>query len=180
MKATDRKDSVDRSEIAHDPDLLADVLQVYRPEARYLRTMTHRFDGEKIRGEAELSIEGSCYIDDTGHLNAVDVLIGYNQMAYQTIATLIRHSLCPPFSEWSMGDFRRRHLPDMVIADSTFTFRRPIDSRRFRAELVFDSIESYRKGSRQRIALTTSVGFGNDTLDGCRGEVRVVIVDEAR
>ncbi|WP_228003152.1 FcoT family thioesterase [Nocardia australiensis] len=180
MKTTDRRDSVDSLEVAHDTNLLADVLQPYRPDARYLRQMTHRFDGEKIRGDAELAIEGSCYIDDTGHLNAVDALISYNQMAYLTIATLIRHSIGPVFSEWSMAEFRRRHLPDMVITDSRFTFKRPIDSRRFRAELIFDSIETYRVGSQQRIALTTSVDFGNDTLDGCRGEVRVVIVGEAR
>ncbi|MEV3965518.1 FcoT family thioesterase [Nocardia sp. NPDC050193] len=101
-------------------------------------------------------------------------------MAYLTIATMIRHSVGPVFSEWSMAEFRRRHLPHMVIADSRFTFKRPIDSRRFRAELVFDRIEPYRAGSQERIALTTSVGFGNDTLGGCRGDVRVVIIDEAQ
>ena len=179
MTTTARPISADGLETAHDADLLDDVLRVYRPSARYLRQMTHRFGGKNIVGAAELAIEESCYIDETGHLNAVDALIGYNQMAYLTIATLIRHSIGPVFSEWSMADFRRRHLPDMVIADSRFTFTRPIDSRRFRAELSFDNIETYRVRSRQRIALTTSVVFGNDTLGGCRGEVRVVIVDEA-
>ncbi|WP_157224206.1 FcoT family thioesterase [Nocardia paucivorans] len=180
MTTAAHRDGVDGLEIAHDADLLADVLQVYRPAARYLRRMTHRFDGEKISGEAELAIEESCYIDETGHLNAVDALIGYNQMAYLTIATMVRHSIGPVFGGWSMAEFRRRYLPGMVIADSRFTFARPVDSRRFRAELTFDRIETYRARSQQRIALHTSVGFGDETLDGCRGEVRVVILGEER
>ncbi|NUS45844.1 MAG: hypothetical protein HOQ24_19400 [Mycobacteriaceae bacterium] len=180
MMTPDRNPTIEGADIAHDADLLGEVLQCYRPVARYLRSMTHRVEGNRVVGDAELAIEQSCYIDDTGHLNAVDALIGYNQMAYYTIASLVRNSVGPVFGDWSMADFHRRHLSDMVIADTRFEFRRPVDARRFRAQLVFDSIEPYRSGSAERIALRTSVAFGNDTLGGCRGDVRVVIVDSAQ
>src|SRR5882724_11344285 len=73
--------------------LVADILKPYRPHARYLRSaqITHFRDKAAegiaankglVTAAGRFSIPESCYIDDTGHFNAVEFNICYNQLAY--------------------------------------------------------------------------------------------------
>ena len=117
-----------------DEELLARALRPYKQNCRYLKAMTISVDDSDshVQGLAELAIGESCYIDDTGHLNAVEVNIAYNQMLYYLIATSVRQRLVGVFADWSMAEFWRRQLPDILITRLLTRFRRPIVERLLR------------------------------------------------
>jgi len=71
---------------------LADILRPYRPHARYLKSAEITAFRAKaaddksktalVTAGGRFSIPESCYIDDTGHFNAVEFNICFNQLAY--------------------------------------------------------------------------------------------------
>jgi hypothetical protein len=157
--------ALDRSEteairvpIAISDTLVADILKPYRPNAKYLKTarITH-FRDKQADSEAEgkglvtavgqFSIPESCYIDDTGHFNAVEFNICYNQLAYvmfgKCIEAGILHRLrCEKVDVLSFSEFKRQQLPSMVIVSIESRYYKQLDSKDFQGELTLDKISS--------------------------------------
>ena len=86
-----------RLPIAISDTFVADILKPYRPRATYLRSAEitqfseealedSASDVSLVTGAGRFSIPESCYIDDTGHFNAVEFNICYNQLAYVVFA----------------------------------------------------------------------------------------------
>ncbi|MFJ4650515.1 FcoT family thioesterase [Nocardia sp. NPDC088792] len=163
----------------NDAALLDEVLRCYKPHCRYLKSLTVAVTGDRVIGTGTFSIPEPCYIDDTGHLNAVEVGICYNQLLYQTMATMVRHSTGPVLADWTMDEFLRRYLPDVLIASSRNVFRRAIDSQSFTGEFVIERATRYqpRADLPERVALETSYRFRDEAGGECDGEIRVVVVD---
>ncbi|MFI6047074.1 FcoT family thioesterase [Nocardia sp. NPDC051321] len=166
----------------NDPLLLSEVLRCYKPHCRYLRELTVEALGEQASATGTFEIPESCYIDATGHLNSVEVNICYNQMLYQTIAVLVRHRVGALFGHWTMADYWRRQLPDILITRLDSEYRRPIDPRRFYGEFALG-------GSQERTSsvdgapftsLDTSFRCWDDNGGHCSGTVRLAIVAAAR
>ncbi|GAA5086722.1 FcoT family thioesterase [Nocardia iowensis] len=166
----------------NDPGLLSEVLRCYKPHCRYLRELAVEARGERVTAAGTFEIPESCYIDATGHLNSVEVNICYNQMLYQTVAVLVRHRVGPLFSDWTMDDYWRRQLPDILITRLDSEYRRPIDPRRFFGEFSLD-------GSQERTSkldgapftsLDTSFRCWDDEGGQCAGTVRLAIVNAAK
>lgn len=161
-----------------DEELLARVLRPYKPNCRYLTDMT--IDGDEdggVRGFAEFAIGESCYIDDTGHLNAVEVNIAYNQMLYYLIATSVREQLVGVFADWTMDDYWRRQLPDILITRLTTRFRRPIDRSGFFAEfdLRYATQRRLTRTGPALIALDTGFRFWDGRGGRADGEATIAI-----
>ena len=136
-------------------DFIGEILQPYRAHSRYLKSarLMHvrdkssaaTSDAAVIRAEGRFSIEESCYIEDTGHFNAVEFNICYNQLAYvmfgKCVAEGLMHRLrtekvsVPTFSE-----FKRHQLPNMVIVNIESRYYRQLDSRDFTGTLQLDRI----------------------------------------
>ena len=158
------------------PGLLDRVVSCYKPNCRYLKAMTID-DDRDVRGIAEFAIGESCYIDDTGHLNAVEANIAYNQMLYYVVATSVQRRLVPAFADWTMADYWRRRLPDILITRLTTRFRRPIDRGGFAGEFEL------RHATRRRltsagpalIALDTAFRFWDDHGGRADGEVTIAV-----
>jgi hypothetical protein len=164
--------------LGNDPDLLARVLDCYKPQCRYLKSMVVSTDNGVLRGEGVLEIPESCYIDDTGHLNSVEVNICYNQLLYQALATAVRDGIGPVFDTWTMEDFWRRRLPDILITRFSSVFRRPIDPRSFRGEFVVDSVRQrrLRPDADPLVSLETSFRCRDEAGGVCSGTAQVTIV----
>jgi hypothetical protein len=164
--------------VATEAAFLSAVLRCYQPHCRYLTSAVVVRDGEVVRGTGVMHILESCYIDDTGHLNSVEVGICYNQLLYQVIATSVRDGLLPELADWTMDDFWRRQLPDVLIAHFSCDFRRPIDPRSFRFELTVDRAtrRTLRAGADPLISLETTFRCWDDDGGACTGAVRVAIV----
>lgn len=162
----------------NDSEFLAEVLDCYKPHCRYLTSAVVDAPGDKIRGRATLAIPESCYIDDTGHLNAVEVSICFNQMLYHVIGTSVRHRIGDVFATWSMDDFRRRKLPDILIARFNSAFIRPMNPRAFHGEIVLNTVTQRRlhADSPPLVSLDTSFRYWDEAGGISKGRARVAIV----
>lgn len=86
-----------------------------------------------IRGRAQLSIPESCYIDDTGHFNAVEFTMCFNQLGYIYGAYLACRGLLPGSD--GINQFKVNQLPGMLIKELTMRFSRAMDPRSFDGEI---------------------------------------------
>jgi hypothetical protein len=149
--------------------LLAEVLSCYKPHCRYLTDLT--VDGRLATGA--FAIPESCYIDDTGHLNAVEANISYNQLLYATIATMVAERSEPAFATWTMAELWRRRLSDVLIARIASEFRRPIEPGSFHGELAVDRLITLHGC----VSVDTTFRFWDQHGGAASGSARVAIVD---
>ncbi|MFC0602418.1 FcoT family thioesterase [Streptomyces palmae] len=168
-------------EYPNDEELLEQVLQVYKPHCRYLTStvVTAKGDpadeGGLVRVRGEFHIPESCYIDDTGHFNAVEFNICFNQMIYFIMAKALKERLIGAFDHWSMDDYWTRQLPDMFIVDFRSTFRRHMRGRRFWGELDIVDVIQRDGGNGPLMILGTTCRYGEDEAVACHGKVRLAL-----
>lgn len=165
--------------------LLQRVLQPYRPEARYVHSAvlaelgngaTPRLADPSswIRLEGTCGFAEPCYIEATGHLNAVEVNITYNQMLYLAMAETVRLCLLPELRHWTLEDFFRAQLPDVLIATYHANFRRPMQSRHYRAWFSFVDVEA--KPHRDLLLLHTRAGCSGPGDGECSIDATIALV----
>ncbi|GAA2689223.1 MULTISPECIES: FcoT family thioesterase [Actinosynnema] len=154
-------------------ELLERALSCYKPHCRYLKAV--ELGGHRATGE--FAIPESCYIDDTGHLNAVEVNICYNQLLYTLLASLVRDGSEPALAGWDMAEFWRRRLPDVLIAGISSNFRKPIDPRAFTGELSVRQARTrtLRHGEPPLVDLDTAFAFRDSGGGLASGTARIVI-----
>ncbi|MFF1686442.1 MULTISPECIES: FcoT family thioesterase [unclassified Streptomyces] len=169
--------------VAHDAPLLNRVLAPYRENCRYLKSAEISVSGESMSGgvataRCEFEIDESCYIDDTGHFNAVEFNICYNQMFYYIIAKGVQDRLFTPFDGWTMQDYWDRQLPDILIAKLSSSFRRPINARKFSGEIRLEKVvERVRGGGGGLVVADTTCQFWDDNGGDSRGDVKIAITN---
>ena len=120
-----------------------------------------------LRLEADCGFEAPCYIAATGHLNAVEYNITYNQMLYAALAVAVQHRLVPELRHWDLDEFFRRQLPDVLIAEYHARFLRPMQSAAYRAWFELADVQVGARGDR--IWLRTHAGCS----DRAGGEGRI-------
>jgi hypothetical protein len=157
----------------------AEVLSPYRDNAKYLRSAeVAQFgggeDGPLLTGRGRFSIPQSCYIDDTGHFNAVEFNICYNQLAYvvfgHCIASGVLAQLSPIFRERvprSAAEFKRHQLPSMLIAKLAGRFSKQLRSDDFSGELRLLRVSA----AGPAVFCFTSIAFANGDQVKSHGEV---------
>ncbi len=166
-------DALDNSRIPVPESLLAKVLAPYKRHCRYLGAAEVSLDDADslCSVSGSFAIPESCYIDDTGHLNAVEVNICYNQMLYTLYAMGVEHGFIPPLAELSLDAWLERQLPDVLIHKIDMTFKRPINPRRFSGSMRFLEV-SERKGY---LLFPSRCEFHDDDGGLAIGRVSVVI-----
>ncbi|MFE4628383.1 FcoT family thioesterase [Streptomyces mirabilis] len=161
-----------------DARLVARVLEPYRENCRYLRGAELVETPDKIAARGRFGISESCYIDDTGHFNAVEFNICYNQLGYYLIAKCVEDELFPQFSEWSMDDFWKRQLSNVLIYKFSSRFKGMIDPRSFEGEVSFrEPVISDRPGRPSVMFVETSCSFRDDAGGFAEGEVTLAFTD---
>lgn len=139
--------AVERWEMS--PERLAQVLRVYRDNCRYLKQLSFEYtptsasvsadeSEASIVAHGELSISESCYIDSTGHFNAVEFQICANQIMYALGAECTRLRLVRAFAAMDLDGYYERQLPNILITNVTCAFRRVMNPRRFRGRVQLD------------------------------------------
>lgn len=171
--------------VANDGSLMDRVLAPYRDNCRYLKSAEislaapSMIDGAAI-ARCEFGIDESCYIDDTGHFNAVEFNICYNQMFYYLIARGVQDRLFAPFDGWTMQDYWDRQLPNILITKLSSSYRRPINSRKFSGEIQLERVVQRGRGGGadgQIILVDTTCRFWDDNGGDCRGDVKIAITN---
>jgi hypothetical protein len=166
MDATEQVNAVETgTELEASQAVVERVLSPYKLRCRYLLRATAERNPCKERlvaARGEFAIPESCYIAATGHFNAVEFNICYNQLAYCLMAVCIEHTLLHAFSRWNLNEFSRRQLSDFLIVQFSSSFRKPLKSEAF-----YGRVEINRISRRQdTIFLKTTCHFD----DRCGGE----------
>lgn len=158
------------------PDFIKKVLHPYKKDAIYLSAAT--FYHEKDKGldglliKGEFAIETSCYIDDTGHFNAVEYNICYNQLGYVFFAHCIANGLMDELSDYTLEHFLEHQLPNFLILKIASSFSSILNAKKFSATW---GIKSSRKTSRLTY-LQTYCDFEDNNNGRSSGEVTVGIL----
>ncbi len=164
-----------------DDVLLERVLLPYRANCHYLKSAQvaggEPAEGGRLMAACEFEILESCYIDDTGHFNAVEFNICYNQMLYYLLAKSVQSRLARPFSGWTMDGYWKRQLADILIVEFHSIFRRGMRGRRFFGEIEIVDIAEW-EGSDIReplVVLDTVCRYWDDDGGDCQGKVKIAI-----
>ena len=165
----------------------ANILKPYRAHTRYLKAaeITHcrdefaadsaANDAALVIGSGRFSIPESCYIDDTGHFNAVEFNICYNQLAYVLFgkcaeAGILHRILGPKANLPSFAEFMQHQLPSMLIVRiDDVRFFKQMKSGDFRAELRIEKFA--KKGGA--LFFFTSIAFFD--CEGMKAQGSVVL-----
>lgn len=152
------------------------VLTPYRLNCLYLKRAFmsgDEADWTSLRSRGEFAIAESCYIDDTGHFNAVEFNICYNQLAYVHLAYCIERRLLPALTAFDADGFRQKQLSHFLIASLESRFHVPMNPRAFSGEVRVSSAKPTSKFA----ILKTECRFYD--ADGGRsdGEVKLVVLN---
>lgn len=162
-----------------DNKFLASVLKPYRKHCQYLKRATIHFDSpdqppswESMTSRGEFSIDQSCYIDDTGHFNAVEFNICYNQLAYVHLAYCIQQQIMPALAAFDLATFYEKQLSNYLIGSISSHYRAQINPRHFMGEVKVNSARSRPKLS----ILNTTCSFTDETGGSSYGEVKLAVL----
>ncbi len=162
------------------------VLEPYTPQSRYVvrATMTQVGNGGSPREEdptswlrldADCAIGDPVYIEPTGHFNAVEFNITYNQMLYLALAEAVQRRLLPDLAHWTLDDFFRAQLPDVLIADYQAKFHHPIRSGDYAG--WFSILESTPIERSNMLLLRTAAGCSTPAGGHCEARCTIAIVN---
>lgn len=169
-----------------DDEFAAEVLRPYRKNAVYLksteitqvRDKASKAEGTDqaslITAQGRFQIPESCYIDDTGHFNAVEFNICYNQLAYVAFGKCIEAGVFHQLRHDkhaipSMPAFKHHQLKSMMIVSIESRYYKQLDSRDFTAELRLDKLSAVGDAW----FLFTSITFSD--RDGVKAKGSVVL-----
>ncbi|MBL8756425.1 MAG: hypothetical protein JNK15_24235 [Planctomycetes bacterium] len=166
--------------------LHARVLAPYKPDCRYVtRTvLTQSGNGHSprtgdptswVRFANECFIGDPCYIAPTGHFNAVEFNITYNQMLYLGLAEAVRRRLVPELAHWTLDDFFRAQLPDVLIGEYHARFARPMRAGPFQG--YFSIVEVRPRPQRRMLLLNTHAVCTTAAGGECEARVTIALVN---
>jgi len=163
------------------------ILKPYHPtDTDYLKSThinlntTHIKDAPILTTIGRFNISRSCYIKDTGHFNAVEFLICFNQLAYATFGHMINsrffdsnsiNGVTPQCKEImaniSIETYFDKQLSSMLILKTTTRFKRTIDAKLFTGMFSVNKF-SYKKNI---LFISTSCIFRDDNKGYAEGDV---------
>ncbi|GAB1544103.1 FcoT family thioesterase [Scytonema sp. NUACC21] len=169
-----------------DIDLLNSILLPYKDDCKYLKKAKFQYlEPKKLVSISErnhqglwftkgyFSIPESCYIADTGHFNAVEYNICYNQLGYTMVAHLLENKLLKGMESWNIATYKERQLPDFLIVKFSSTFKKPINSSLFQG-----TFSIYKYSVRDKlIMLKTECAFYDNNGGWAEGDATVAILN---
>ncbi|MGD8913598.1 MAG: FcoT family thioesterase [Candidatus Thiodiazotropha sp.] len=131
------------------------------------------------------SIPKSCYIKDTGHFNAVEFLICFNQLAYSTFGHMVNTNFFKKktienikphcrkvLAQIGIETYIEEQLSSMFILKSITRFKKKINAKQFSGHLSVNKI-LYRNNT---IFIDTSCIFIDETDGYADGDVQLAYV----
>ena len=166
-----------------DAALFEEMLAPYKPHCRYLLEATVESPGDEpllahdgtatlLRARGTYAIPEPCYIDSTGHLNAVEVNICYNQLLYVILGQAVARGLVPELGVFSLDHYRERRLPDVLIYHVDVRFRQVIDSSSFQGELSITRATD----AKRSVKLETHLCFWDADGGEASGDISIAIL----
>lgn len=135
--------------ITVDPKILTAVLSPYHnTQTDYLKQAEIIPSHNLLAASGDFSIPKSCYIDSTGHFNAVEFIICYNQLAYAIFGYGFRYGLFKDIpiasgnteagrilSSTSYDNYLNKQLGSTFILRSDLSFKKIINPTGFKGTI---------------------------------------------
>ncbi len=158
-------------------DLLVKVLEPYSYKGcRYLLDAEYEATETSVFAIGNFSIKEPAYIRDTGHFNAAEWVLCFNQLAYSAFAPAILNEQIPEFLGWSMEDYFNYQLPSMLIKTTASRFKRPIKSQKFSARLLCKDFEVIDRTIRY-LKIPCTVEFWDEDGGSASGDVELAALN---
>ncbi|MCX2933410.1 hypothetical protein ORI20_24365 [Mycobacterium sp. CVI_P3] len=158
-------------------DLLVRVLEPYSYKGcRYLLDAQYRATEDSVLAFGNFCIPESAYIRSTGHFNAVELLLCFNQLAYSAFAPAIINEEIPVLVGWSIEDYFDYQLPSMLIKTNSSRFRRPINAHNFSARLLCKDFEVVERSWRY-LRVPCLIEFWDSDGGAASGEVELAVLN---
>lgn len=140
LEEEEEEEEVKNSIIKVKDEFIQQVLIPYNDDCKYLKTLDiHVDDSEEgtttYTAKANFGIDRSCYIDDTGHFNAVEYNISFNQLAYAFIGYGIQNDLLPELAVYKGDIFYEIQLSHFLLAKISSSYKKEIYAKDFQGEM---------------------------------------------
>ncbi|MES2732030.1 MAG: FcoT family thioesterase [Bacteroidota bacterium] len=159
-----------------DEAFLQKVLTPYRQHCHYLKKAVFQQEEEQgVQGliiKGEFAIGDSCYIDDTGHFNAVEYNICYNQIAYLHLGYCIKNNLIPELSVFDIDSYFEKQLSNFLIARISSSYQSQLNAKHFHGTFGISAIKRTAKCT----FINTYCYFNDDKTGTSKGEVTLAVL----
>lgn len=158
-------------------NLLARVLEPYAYKGcRYLLDAESQADADSVLAQGNFTIAESAYIRSTGHFNAVELVLCFNQLAYSAFAPAIANDVIPAFRGWTLDDYCKHQLSSMFIRTSSSRFKRPINATKFRGRLQCQNLEIVERTVRY-LRVPCAIEFWDEHGGSAYGEFELAALN---
>ncbi len=158
-------------------ELLVKVLEPYSYKGcRYLLDAEYKATKSSVFAQGNFSIAEPAYIRDTGHFNAAEWVLCFNQLAYSAFAPAIVNEEIPELRGWSIEDYFDYQLPSMLIKATVARFRRPIKATKFSARLLCKDFEVVERRVRY-LKIPCAIEFWDEHGGAASGEVELAALN---
>ncbi|WP_442931733.1 FcoT family thioesterase [Mycobacterium sp. 050128] len=158
-------------------ELLSEVLEPYSHKGcRYLLDAQYGAGPNHVMAYGNFSIAESAYIRSTGHFNAAEMMICFNQLAYCAFAPAVINKQIPAVPGYSIEDFFDNQLPAMLIKSASSRFRKPINAQKFSARLMCQNFRVVERAWRY-LLIPCAIEFWDEDGGAASGEVELAALN---
>lgn len=137
-----------------DTQMIKKILQYYW--INYVKDAVLHKEKSCIYLYSNLGINAPWYCDSTGHLNAVELNLAFNQMMYLAIGKCIELGWIEALQDYDMYYFMNKYWQDFLITYIHSEFRSPLNSSSFCGVLRINNIRKFAGNIRLELDLTTT------------------------
>ncbi|MGF2952243.1 FcoT family thioesterase [Mycobacterium sp. THU-M116] len=160
-----------------DEDLLSRVLEPYSSKgSRYLIDATYRATADSVLAYGNFTIAESAYIRSTGHFNAAELILCFNQLAYSAFAPAVLNEQIPELRGWSIVDYLDNQLANMLIKSTSSRFRGPINAQCFSARLWCNDFQVIERTVRY-LLVPCAIEFWDEHGGAASAQVELVVLN---
>ncbi|MHA7651513.1 FcoT family thioesterase [Mycobacterium sp. ML4] len=158
-------------------NLLVKVLDPYSYKGcRYLIDASYKAAPDSVLAYGNFSISEPAYIRSTGHFNAAELILCFNQLAYTAFAPAILNEEIPVLRGWSISDYFDHQLPSMLIKNTASRFKRMIHAQKFSARLLCRDFEVIERRLRY-LSIKCAIEFWDEYGGAASGEVELAALN---
>lgn len=158
-------------------ELLVRVLEPYSYKGcRYLLDARYAANADSVLAYGNFTIAESAYIRSTGHFNAAELILCFNQLAYSAFAPAILNEEIPVLRGWSIADYFDYQLPSMLIKTTSTRFRKPINAQNFSARLLCKDFRVIDRSLRY-LLVPCAIEFWDEHGGAAFGEVELAALN---
>ena len=142
-------------------EIIKKSLKMYTAKGtRYLQNAQIEKNNDIISLTANFSINNCCYAaPDSGHFNAVEAIICFNQMFYITLLDGVNKKMLPFCTDMTLDDFDKYWQQVYIVEFEKIKFRKLINSASFYGKLNLKLLRNVG----DKAYGDCYFGFGNDT-----------------